>query len=110
MYITAYSEVGDRAFVAPMVTTSNDNYVGRDQERFKHFKGVTIKRGGRVGANTTTLPGAVVEEDALVAAGSILKGTAPARQIVLGQPAKALREVDERQLLDNQDWPDVTGK
>ena len=50
VYIAAYSTIGDRAFVAPMVTVTNDNYVGRDKERFKHFKGVTIERGGRVGA------------------------------------------------------------
>lgn len=106
-YIVAYSDIGDRAFIAPMVTATNDNFVGRTKERFDHFKGITVKRGGRVGANATLLPGAVVEEDALVAAGSILKGSAPARQIVLGQPAKPIRPVPENQLLENQDWPDV---
>lgn len=107
VYVAAYSSIGDRAFVAPMVTVTNDNFVGRTKERFNHFKGVTIERGGRVGANTTLLPGAVVEEDALVAAGSILRGRAPARQVSLGQPAKPIRAVPEAQLLENQDWPDV---
>ena len=106
-YVAAYSEIGDRAFVAPMVTVTNDNYVGRDKERFNHFKGVTIKKGGRVGANATTLPGAVIEEDALVAAGAIVKH-APAGQIVLGHPAKPLRSIDEKQRLENQGWPDVS--
>ena len=105
-YVAAYSEIGDRAFIAPMVTVTNDNYVGRDKERFNHFKGVTVHRGGRIGANATTLPGAVIEEDALVAAGSIVK-RAPAGQISLGQPAKPFRPIEERQRLDNQDWPDV---
>ena len=105
-YVAAYSEIGDRAFIAPMVTVTNDNYVGRDKERFNHFKGVTVHRGGRIGANATTLPGAVIEEDALVAAGSIVK-RAPAGQVCLGQPAKPFRAIDERQRLDNQDWPDV---
>jgi acetyltransferase-like isoleucine patch superfamily enzyme len=107
VYVAAYSEIGDRVFMAPMVTVTNDNFVGRTKERFDHFKGITVKRGGRVGANTTLLPGAVVEEDALVGAGSILKGTAPAKQVSYGQPAKARRPVPEAQLLDNQDWPDV---
>jgi UDP-2-acetamido-3-amino-2,3-dideoxy-glucuronate N-acetyltransferase len=107
VYIAAYSSIGDRAFVAPMVTVTNDNFVGRTKERFQHFKGVTIERGGRVGANATLLPGAVVEEDALVAAGAILKGHAPARKVVLGQPAKPVRDVPEAQLLENQGWPDV---
>ena len=45
VYLTAYSELADRVFMAPCVATSNDNYVGRTQERFKHFKGITVKRG-----------------------------------------------------------------
>ena len=67
-YITAYSTLEDRVFIAPGVVTSNDNFVGRTQERFKHFKGVTVKRGARVGAGTVTLPGVTIGEDALVAA------------------------------------------
>ncbi|MBI2372735.1 MAG: N-acetyltransferase [Deltaproteobacteria bacterium] len=109
-YVAAYSEIGDRCFVAPMVTVTNDNFVGRTKERFDHFKGVTIKRGGRVGANTTLLPGAVVEEDALVGAGSVVRGTVPAHKVSYGQPARAVRSVPEAQLLDNQGWPDVTPK
>ncbi|MCC7385928.1 MAG: N-acetyltransferase [Deltaproteobacteria bacterium] len=107
VYIAAYSTIGDRCFVAPMVTVTNDNFVGRTKERFDHFKGVTIERGGRVGANATLLPGAVIEEDALVAAGSIVRGHAPARKISLGQPARVIRDVPEPQLLENQGWPDV---
>src|SRR5207244_7651686 len=66
-YITAYSELEDRVFVAPAVVTTNDNYVGRTAERFKHFKGITIRRGGRIGAGAVMLPGAAVAEDGLVA-------------------------------------------
>src|SRR5437588_138689 len=63
-YITAYSTIEDRVFIAPGVVTSNDNYVGRTAERFKHFKGVTVKKGARIGAGTVTLPGVVIGEDA----------------------------------------------
>src|SRR6185436_20086420 len=69
-YITAYSTIEDRCFIAPGVVTSNNNFVGRTQERFKHFKGVTVKKGARIGAGTVTLPGVTTGEDALVAAGS----------------------------------------
>ncbi len=102
VYLTAYSELGDRVFMAPCVATSNDNFVGRTKERFKHFKGVTVKRGGRVGLNSTILPGKVVGEDALVAAGSVLTKDAPDRKIVLGSPAQVIRDVPPEQLLENQ--------
>lgn len=105
-YLTAYSTLEDRVFIAPGVVTSNDNFVGRTQERFKHFKGVTVRKGGRVGAGTVTLPGVVIAEDALIAAGSTVTRDVPARTIMLGQPAKRLRDVPAEQLLENQGWVD----
>jgi UDP-2-acetamido-3-amino-2,3-dideoxy-glucuronate N-acetyltransferase len=106
VYITAYSILEDRVFIAPGVVTSNDNYVGRTEERFKHFKGVTVKRGGRIGANCTILPGVCIGEDALVAAGSVVTKDAPAGQIVMGSPAVSWRPVPTEQLLKNQGWED----
>jgi UDP-2-acetamido-3-amino-2,3-dideoxy-glucuronate N-acetyltransferase len=106
-YITAYSTLEDRVFVAPGVVTSNDNYVGRTAERFKHFKGVTVKKGGRIGAGTVLLPGIVVGEDGLVAAGSVVTRDVPPRTIVMGSPAKPWREVPVEQLLENQGWVDA---
>lgn len=106
-YITAYSELEDRVFVAPGVVTSNDNYVGRTAERFKHFKGVTIRRGGRIGAGSVLLPGITVGEDGMVAAGSVVTRDVPPRTIVMGAPAKPWREVPVEQLLENQGWSDT---
>jgi len=105
-YITAYSTLEDRVFVAPGVITSNDNFVGRTAERFKHFKGVTVRRGGRIGAGAVLLPGVTVGEDGLVAAGSIVTRDVPPRTVVMGRPAKPWREVPVEQLLDNQGWVD----
>jgi UDP-2-acetamido-3-amino-2,3-dideoxy-glucuronate N-acetyltransferase len=106
-YITAYSALEDRVFVAPGVATSNDNFVGRTQERFKHFKGVTVKKGGRIGAGTVTLPGVTIGEDALVAAGSTVTKDVEPRMIVMGKPARPLRPVPVEQLLENQGWVDA---
>ena len=101
-YITAYSYLGDYVFIAPGVITSNDNYLGRTEERFKHFCGITVKRGGRIGAGAVILPGKVIGEDALVAAGSVVTKDVPARMVVMGSPARAVRDVPEEQLIENQ--------
>jgi len=102
-YITAYSELEDDVFIAPMVATSNDNYMARGNERFKHFKGVTVKRGGRIGVNATILPGRMVGEQGVVAAGSVVTHDVPARVIVVGNPAHVFRDVPEDQLLENEE-------
>ncbi|PRR76815.1 dTDP-3-amino-3,6-dideoxy-alpha-D-galactopyranose 3-N-acetyltransferase [Clostridium liquoris] len=102
VYLTAYSEVGDYVFIAPCVVTSNDNYAARSKERFNHFKGVTVKTGGRIGAGAVVLPGKTIEEDGFAAAGSVVTKDVKKESIVVGNPAKHLRNVPEDQLLKNQ--------
>ncbi|MBN1326455.1 MAG: N-acetyltransferase [Candidatus Cloacimonetes bacterium] len=100
-YLTAYSRVEDYCFIAPCVATSNDNYMGRDPERFKHFRGVTVKTGGRIGVNSTVLPGKVIEEDGMAGGGSVITTDIPSGEIWLGNPARSRGKVPEKQLLDN---------
>lgn len=99
-YITAKSRIGAFCFVAPEVTFTNDNYVGRSEERFKHFGGVVMEHGARVGANATVLPGITIGREALVAAGSVVTREVPPLTVVLGSPARAIREVPFEQRLE----------
>jgi len=101
-YITAYSVLEDFCFIAPGVVTTNDNYLGRTEERFKHFKGVTIRKGGRIGGGAVILPGLEIGEDAIIAAGSVVTKNVPARQIFAGIPAKYFKDTPKEQLLENQ--------
>jgi UDP-2-acetamido-3-amino-2,3-dideoxy-glucuronate N-acetyltransferase len=101
-YITALSKIEDGCFIAPEVTFTNDNFLGRTKDRFKYHAGVTVKRGARIGANVTVLPGKTIGPDALVAAGSVVTKDVPGGKIVVGSPAKVWRDVPSDQLLDNQ--------
>ena len=101
VYITAYSDIEDYVFIAPGVVTSNDNYAGRDPERFNHFKGVTVKKGGRIGAQATILPGKIIAEDSLVGAGTVVtKDTEPGK-VVLGNPSRGHGCIPDKQRLEN---------
>lgn len=106
VYLTAYSIVEDRVFIAPGVLTSNDNFMGRTEERFKHFRGITIRRGGRLGVGAVVLPGKEIAPDAVVAAGALLTKNAEADTLYAGVPARPFRPVPEEQKLDRQGWPD----
>ncbi|GBD39775.1 UDP-2-acetamido-3-amino-2, 3-dideoxy-D-glucuronate N-acetyltransferase [bacterium HR37] len=101
-YICALSVVEDFCFIAPMVTFTNDNFLGRTEERFRYHRGPWLKLGARIGANATLLPGITVGEDALVAAGSVVTRDVPPGKVVMGVPARIVRDVPEGQLIENQ--------
>ena len=103
VYLTAYSEVEDRVFIAPGVLTSNDNFMGRTEERFKHFKGVTVRRGGRLGVGAVILPGREIASEAVVAAGALLTRDAEGEVIYAGVPARLFRDVPNEQKLGSDD-------
>ena len=101
-YISAYSEIGDRVFVAPGVLTSNDNFIGRTEERFEHFKGAILKDGSRVGVGAVVLPGVELSEEAVLAAGAVLTKKGNPGQVHMGIPAKPVRPVPTEQLLSDK--------
>jgi acetyltransferase-like isoleucine patch superfamily enzyme len=100
-YITAYSTLEDNVFIAPCVATTNDNLMGRTARRHELIKGPTIRRGARVGGAAVLLPGIVVGEEAFVGAGAVVIRDVPARTVVVGNPARQLREVPDEELLED---------
>ncbi len=98
-YITAYSTLEEHVFIAPCVVTTNDNWMGRTEERFGNIKGPTIRRGARVGGGAILCPGVEIGEEAFVGAGAVVTKDVPPRVVVVGNPARVLREVPEDELL-----------
>ena len=99
-YITAYSTLEDRVFIAPCVQTTNDNFMGRTEERHALRKGPTIRRGARVGGGAVLCPGVEIGEEAFVGAGAVVVDDVPPRVVVVGNPARVLRDVPRKELLD----------
>lgn len=102
VYITAYMTIEDRCFIAPCVQTTNDNFMGRTERRHELIKGATIRRGARIGGGVVLCPGIEIGEEAFLAAGAVVTRDAPARKVLMGVPARVVRDVSEDELLENQ--------
>jgi len=101
-YVTAYSTLEENVFIAPCVVTTNDDFMGRTERRRELIKGPTIRRGARVGGGAILLPGVEIGEEAFVGAGAVVTEDVPPRKLVVGNPARVLRDVPDDELLDNQ--------
>jgi acetyltransferase-like isoleucine patch superfamily enzyme len=101
-YITAYSTLEEHVFVAPCVVTTNDNWMGRTEARFGNVKGPTIRRGARIGGGAILCPAVEIGEEAFVGAGAVVTKDVAARVVVVGSPARVLRDVPDDELLENQ--------
>jgi acetyltransferase-like isoleucine patch superfamily enzyme len=98
-YITAYSTLEEDVFIAPCVETSNDNFMGRTERRHELRRGPTIRRGARVGVGAVLCPAVEIGEEAFVGAGAVVVKDVPPRVVVVGNPARVLREVPAEELL-----------
>jgi acetyltransferase-like isoleucine patch superfamily enzyme len=98
-YLTAYSTLEEQVFVAPCVVTTNDDFMGRTEKRHGLVAGPTIRRGARIGGGAVLCPGVEIGEEAFVGAGAVVTKDVPPRVVVVGNPARVLREVPEGELL-----------
>ncbi len=98
-YVTAYSTLEEDVFIAPCVITTNDNFMGRTEQRHELRKGPTIRRGARIGGGAVICPGVEIGEEAFVGAGAVVVGDVPSGVVVVGNPARILRDVPPDELL-----------
>ena len=98
-YITAYTTIEDDVFVAPGVTTTNDHTMARHGPEGP-VEGATLRRACRIGGGAVLLPGIEVGEEAFVAAGAVVTRDVPPRAVVVGVPARQIREVPDADLIE----------
>ena len=91
VYLTAGSLVEDDVFLGPHAMTTNDDTMDRGGT----LVGATLRRACRVGGGVVLVPGVEVGEEAYVAAGAVVTRDVPSRAVVMGVPARVVREVPE---------------
>jgi acetyltransferase-like isoleucine patch superfamily enzyme len=62
--------------------------------------GPTLRRACRIGGGATLTPGVEIGEEAFVAAGAVVTRDVPARAVVMGVPARVVREVGDEDLVE----------
>lgn len=88
------ARIEDNVFIGPNVTFTNDMYPKSQNKDFE-CKGIRLRKGCSIGANTTLLPGIEIGENSLVGAGSVVTKSVPAGEIWVGNPAKFLKKINE---------------
>lgn len=99
VYLTAYTTVEDDVFLGPGVLTTNDNAMTRHPPKAP-LSGALLRRACRVGGGVVITPGVEIGEEAFVAAGAVVTSNVPPRAVVIGAPARVVREVPDEDLLE----------
>jgi acetyltransferase-like isoleucine patch superfamily enzyme len=99
VYLTAFSEVEDDVFIGPGACTTNDSTMARHDPGMP-LRGARLRRACRVGGGAVLCPGVEIGEEAFVAAGAVVTRDVAPRAVVMGVPARVVREVPDADLLE----------
>jgi UDP-3-O-[3-hydroxymyristoyl] glucosamine N-acyltransferase len=99
VYVTSGAVVEDDVFLGPGVLMTNDNTMGRHPKGEK-LSAPIVRRAARVGGAAVLVPGVEVGEEAYVGAGAVVTRDVAAREVVVGLPARAFRQVGDSELLE----------
>jgi len=93
-FVPEYTILEQGCWIGPNVVMTNALYP-RSPRAKETLKGPTIRPGAKIGANATLLPGIVVGENALVGAGAVVVEDVPDGAVVVGNPARVIKDVSE---------------
>ena len=94
VFIPEYSALGDDSWIGPNVVFTNALYPLSPDAK-ANLKGPQVMPGAKIGANATLLPGVIIGHNALVGAGAVVVRDVPDGKVVVGNPARIVKDVSE---------------
>lgn len=94
IYIAQFTVIEDDVFMAPGVTIANDIHPGCPDSG-DCMRGPVLRKGCRIGVNTTIVPYVTIGEGTLVGSGSVVTRDLPPRVLAYGNPARVHATLDE---------------
>jgi acetyltransferase-like isoleucine patch superfamily enzyme len=93
-FIPEFSVLEDGCWIGPNVVLTNAKYPLAPGVK-NQLAGPVIRKGAKIGANATLLPGVIIGENALVGAGAVVVRDVPPGCVVAGNPARVIRQISE---------------
>ncbi|HLV31781.1 MAG TPA: DapH/DapD/GlmU-related protein [Chitinispirillaceae bacterium] len=94
VFIPEYSFLEENAWIGPCAVFTNARYPNSPKVK-ENLKGPHIKRGAKIGANSTLLPGVVIGKNALIGAGTVVTTDVPDNAVVVGNPGKIINTINK---------------
>jgi len=97
-HITGNMIIEDRVFIGMLVSTANDNLMGRRKESYEP-KGPLIRKFATIGQGSCILPGIEIGENAIVGSNAVVTKDVAPRTVVIGTPARYVRDVKPEEII-----------
>jgi acetyltransferase-like isoleucine patch superfamily enzyme len=98
-FIPEYSVLEEGCWIGPNVVLTNAKYPNSPNAK-QELKTLCVMSKAVIGANSTILPGVTLGKKCVVGAGSVVTKNVVAGDIVVGNPAKVINNIDKVRIYD----------
>ncbi|WP_134704969.1 acyltransferase [Ammoniphilus sp. YIM 78166] len=93
-FIPEYALLQEGCWIGPNVVLTNAKYP-RSANVKASLQGPIIGQNAKIGANSTILPGIAIGANSLVGAGTVVVSNVPDDKVVIGNPGRILKGIDQ---------------